>query len=53
MNDIRFQVGGQAIPKVCKEPVKSLGRWYDCNLKDSKQSQAVVKVNEEGLKMED
>ena len=50
VNDIKFQVGGQAIPTVCEEPVKSLGRWYDCNLKDSKQSQAVVKANEEGLK---
>ena len=52
-NDIKFQVGGQAIPTVCEEPVKSLGRWYDCNLKDSKQSQAVVKASEEDLKKRD
>ena len=36
-----LHIDGQAIPTVCEQPVKSLGRWYDKSLKDTMQSQGV------------
>ena len=33
-----FNVGGQRIPTVSEEPVKSLGRWHDETLRDTRQA---------------
>jgi len=33
--DKTFFINGEAIPTVCEKPVKSLGRWYDGDLKDT------------------
>ena len=44
-----FQVGSQNIPTVSEEPVKSLGRWYDDTLKDTKQSKETAKASADGL----
>ena len=35
--NVIFQVASQNIPTVTEEPVKSLGRWYDASLKDTKR----------------
>lgn len=45
-----FRIGGQDIPTVSQEPVKSLGRWYDATLKDTKRGAETKMVAEEGLK---
>ena len=45
-----FKVGGQAIPTVSEEPVKSLGRWYDDTLRDTRQSKETAQSSEEGLR---
>jgi len=47
--DVRFAVGGQGIPTVADEPVKSLGRWYDRTLKDTKQGVEVMNTAKQGL----
>ena len=47
--ETKFQVGGQDIPTVSEMPVKSLGRWYDDSLKDTKQVKETVKTAEENL----
>src|SRR5580692_300862 len=44
-----FHISGQVIPKVSEQPVKSLGRWYDCSLKDTAQSKEVIKAASDGL----
>ena len=46
---VTFRIANQAIPTVSEEPVKSLGRWYDASLKDTKQGKETVKITEEGL----
>jgi len=33
--DKTFFINGEAIPTVSEKPVKSLGRWYDGDLKDT------------------
>ena len=33
--DKRFYINSEAIPTVSEKPVKSLGRWYDNDLKDT------------------
>ena len=48
--ETHFQVGGQAIPTVSEEPVKSLGRWYDDTLRDTKQSKETAQSSAEGLR---
>ena len=45
-----FHVGGQRIPTVSEEPVKSLGRWYDETLKDTRQRKETALSTESGLK---
>ena len=45
-----FKVGGQAIPTVSEEPVKSLGRWYDDTLRDTRQSKETAQSSEEGIR---
>ena len=44
-----FNVANQAIPTVTEEPVKSLGRWYDDTLKDTKRGNETKQMAEEGL----
>ena len=34
-----FTVGNKQIPTVSEEPVKSLSRWYDSSMKDTKRGQ--------------
>ena len=50
-DEARFIVGGQAIPTISEEPVKSLGRWYDSSMKDTKQAQAVIDSTKQGLEI--
>ena len=44
-----FTVGSQQIPTVSQEPVKSLGRWYDSSMKDTKRGLEIVELATEGL----
>ncbi|GFO49777.1 reverse transcriptase [Plakobranchus ocellatus] len=52
-----FTVAGQPIPTVSQEPVKSLGRWYDSSMKDTRggaetlelASESLVAINKCGL----
>jgi len=37
----RFTVGGEAIPFVSEQPVKSLGRWYSDPLNDRSRSKEI------------
>ena len=46
---IAFQVASQNIPTVTQEPVKSLGRWYDASLKDTKRGVETQETSSEGL----
>ena len=41
--------GGQRIPTVSEEPVKSLGRWFDESLKDINQAKETSRTLQEGL----
>ncbi|GFO09935.1 reverse transcriptase [Plakobranchus ocellatus] len=43
--DVWFKIVSQDIPRISQEPVKSLGRWYDSSLKDTKRgSEALEKA---------
>jgi len=44
-----FQIGGQAIPRVTEQPVKSLGRWYDSTTRDTVQGRNLKQTAGEGL----
>ncbi|KAK3757387.1 hypothetical protein RRG08_050089 [Elysia crispata] len=44
-----FTVANQQIPTVSQEPVKSLGRWYDSSMKDTKRGLGTVELATEGL----
>ena len=44
--NINFMVGGQRIPTVSEEPVKSLGRWFDESLKDINQAKEIYRIQE-------
>ena len=44
-----FTVANQQIPTVSQEPVKSLGRWYDSSMKDTKRGQEALEMATEGL----
>ena len=44
-----FTVASQRIPTVSQEPVKSLGRWYDSSMKDTKRGLETVEIATEGL----
>ena len=46
---IHFRVADQDIPTVSQEPVKSLGRWYDSSLKDTKRGEETMIMTLEGL----
>ena len=44
-----FTVASQQIPTVSQESVKSLGRWYDSSMKDTKRGLETVELATEGL----
>ncbi|KAK3789551.1 hypothetical protein RRG08_060324 [Elysia crispata] len=44
-----FTVASQQIPTVSQEPVKSLGRWYDSSMKDTKRGLGTAELANEGL----
>ncbi|KAK3735128.1 hypothetical protein RRG08_054480 [Elysia crispata] len=44
-----FTVASQQIPTVSQEPVKSLGRWYDSSMKDTKRGLETVELATEDL----
>ena len=44
-----FTVANQQIATVSQEPVKSLGRWYDSSMKDTKRELETVELATEGL----
>ena len=44
-----FTAANKQIPKVSEEPAKSLGRWYDSSMKDTKRGQKTAELTSEGL----
>jgi len=48
--DKTFFINGEAIPTVKEKPVKSLGRWYDGDLKDTVRVGEVRRQAVEGVK---
>lgn len=48
--EIRYTIGGDNIPTVKEEPVKSLGRWYKGTLTDRGQGIEIQKAAEEGIR---
>ena len=47
---MRYMIGGENIPTVKEEPVKSLGIWYKGALRDSEQGKLLKESVEKGLK---
>ncbi|KAL1263729.1 hypothetical protein QQF64_006468 [Cirrhinus molitorella] len=45
----RFQINNEPIPTVLEKPIKSLGRWYSAELKDSKQVEQLRQDTISGL----
>ena len=48
-DSVKFRIANQTIPTVSEEPVKSLGRWYDATLKDTKRGDETKATSAEGL----
>ncbi|GFR81669.1 reverse transcriptase [Elysia marginata] len=46
---VTFTVAEQQISTVSQEPVKSLGRWYDSSMKDTRRGVETVQFASEGL----
>ena len=46
---VTFNIANQVIPTMSVKPVKSIGRWYDASLKETKQGKETVRTTEEGL----
>ena len=46
----KFTVGGETMPTVKEEPVKSLGRWYEGTLTDKRRGVDILGMAEEGLR---
>ncbi|GFO01413.1 reverse transcriptase [Plakobranchus ocellatus] len=44
-----FTVAEQQIPTVSQEPVKSLGRWYDSSVKDTRRGAETLELASESL----
>ncbi|GFN90174.1 reverse transcriptase [Plakobranchus ocellatus] len=44
-----FTVAEQKIPTVSQEPVKSLGRWYDSSMKDTRRGAETLELASESL----
>lgn len=49
LSDHRIFIGEEPIPTVMKKPIKSLGRWYDATLKDTKQVDQLRRDTFDGL----
>ena len=47
--NMNFKVGGQRIPIVSKEPVKSFERWLDESLKDINQAKNIQNITRRSL----
>ncbi|KAI8516566.1 hypothetical protein Bbelb_051470 [Branchiostoma belcheri] len=47
--DYNFALGGEKIPSIQEQPVKSLGRWYTEDLKDTKRVQETANLISESL----
>ncbi len=46
----RFYINGEPIPTILEKPIKSLGRWYNTDLKDTKQVEQLKQDTISGLK---
>ncbi|GFO21234.1 polyprotein [Plakobranchus ocellatus] len=46
---LNVEVAEQQIPTVSQEPVKSLGRWYDSSMKDTRQGAETLEIASESL----
>lgn len=46
---MKFYIGDDPIPTVSKQPVKSLGRWYNASLRDKEQVQQLRQDITNGL----
>ncbi|GFO23922.1 reverse transcriptase [Plakobranchus ocellatus] len=44
-----FRVAEWKIPTVSQEPVKSLGRWYDSSMKDTRRGAETLELASESL----
>ncbi|GFO32057.1 reverse transcriptase [Plakobranchus ocellatus] len=44
-----FTIAEQQIPTVSQEPVKSLGRWYDSSMKDTRRGAETLELTSESL----
>ena len=49
VKEIHFSIGGDQIPTVKEQPVKSLGRWYSIPLTDRDRGTEIEKTAKEGL----
>ena len=49
LTDVHFMLCGEEIPTIQEQPVKSLGRWYTEDLKDTKRVQETSRQINEGL----
>ena len=47
---IRFAIEGKPIPTITEKPVKSLGKVFDCTLKDTTSIQSTCRELESWLK---
>ncbi len=46
----RFLINGEPIPTILEKPIKSLGRWYNTDLKDAEQVEQLKQDTISGLK---
>ncbi len=46
----RFYINDEPIPTILEKPIKSLGRWYNTDLKDAKQVEQLKQDTISGLK---
>lgn len=49
VDKIHFSLSGAAIPSITEQPVKSLGKCFDCSLKDAASIQKICKELEDWL----
>ena len=50
---VKFHIGGEKIPTVSEEPVKSLGRWYSGTLSERSKGIEVQQQAEDGFRVID
>ena len=48
-DSVKFKTAKRTNPTVSEEPVKSLGRWYDATLKDTKRGEETKATSAERL----